>query len=257
MTKVDINDNKYNLLNSNNYNNFLISNLKEIVDNYVHILLNYILLFNKKININNENIKYFIFKKGIYTINNIFLYILYYTKNLEIAFYHSQNSYILYIEFIEQINITSSNDSIKISINDAISFVYKKNIYSMKNLIQNNITEQEKELFQHFEELIKIYLLMIDIFNLNLLELLNIINNFQLNISFKNKNLINIFYDFLNILFLFDIDVSQKKIILFLFIDEINSKKNINFISLKNKIQSFDIEIDDVQPINIINSLFN
>lgn len=276
MAKVEMNDSKYNLSNVDNYNNFLICNLKEIIDNYIHILLNYILLFNQKINvrsengnvnisngnisngnINNQNIRYFIFKKGISTINYIFLIILYHTKNLEVAFYHAQNSYMLYIEFIEQINLTSSTDAIKITINDAIVFVYKKNIYFMNHNIENNMIEQEKIIFKQTEELLKIYSCMTDIFNSNLITLISIINNFQLNISLKNKNTINIFYDFFNILFLLDADISQKKIILFLFIDEINSRKNINFLSLKNNIQSFDFEIDDIQPKTIIDALFN
>lgn len=257
MTKTEIINSKYNLLNCENYNNFLIYNLKEIIDNYIHILLNYILLFNQKINMNNNNIKYFILKKGINTINNIFLFILYHTKNLEMTFYHSQNSYIFYIEFIEQLNFTPSNDTIKITINDAITFVYKKNIYYMNNLNNNNATEQEKYTFEQIEELLKIYLLIIDIFNFNLIELTNIINNFQLNISLKNKNMMNIIYHFLNMLFLLDIEISQKKIILFLFIDEINSKKNINYTLLKNKIKSFEYEIDNYNPHSIVNLLFN
>ena len=68
MAKVEMNDSKYNLSNVDNYNNFLICNLKEIIDNYIHILLNYILLFNQKINVikNNTNI------------NNIFFIVRYF-----------------------------------------------------------------------------------------------------------------------------------------------------------------------------------
>ena len=144
MAKVEVSNNKYSLINTNNYNNYLISNLKEIINNYIHILLNYILMFNQKIKMDDSNIKFFIFKKGISTINHVFLFILYYTKNLEVTFYHSQHSYIFYLEFIEQLNFNSSN-SIKITINDAITFVYKKNIYNVNNSI-NNINDQEKQM---------------------------------------------------------------------------------------------------------------
>jgi hypothetical protein len=263
MTKFEMQNNKYSLINTNNYNNFLIYNLKEIINNYIHILLNYILLFNQKIDIDDNNIKFFIFKKGISTINHVFLFILYYTKNLEVTFYHSQHSYIFYIEFIEQLNFNSSN-YVKLTINDAITFVYKKNIYNINNLI-NNVTEQEKQIFGQIEELLKIYSEIINIFistnNFNLLELKNIIDNFQNNISskIKNKNIMNLFYNFLNLLFIIDIPISQKNKLLFLFIDEINLKKNINFISLKNNIEltDFYLDLDDIDLKNFIIQLFD
>lgn len=254
-------NNKYSLIKSSNYNNYLISNLKEIINNYIHILLNYILLFNQKINMDDGNIKFFILKKGISTINHVFLFILYYTKNLEVTFYHSQHSYIFYLEFIEQLNFNLSN-SIKITINDAVTFVYKKNIYNVNNLI-NNITEQEKQIFGQIEELLKIYSGIIDIFistnNFDLIELKNTIDNFQSNISskIKNKNIMNLIYHFLNLLFIINIPNSQKNKLLFSFIDEINLRKNINFISLKNNIQSFDYYLDNVNSSDFIIKLFN
>lgn len=266
MTKFEIQNNKYSLINTNNYNNYLLSNLKEIIDNYIHILLNYILLFNKKINIDDNNIKYFILKKGISTINHVFLLVLYYTKNLEVTFYHSQHCYIFYIEFIEQLNFNSSNSSnyVKLTVNDAITFVYKKNIYNINNS-NINITDQEKQIFKQIEELLNIYSGIIDIFismnNFNLLELKNIIDNFQNNISLKikNKNIMNLIYHFLNLLFIFDISNSQKNELLFLFIHEINSRKNINFISLKNNIElyNFDLNSDDINLKKFIFQLFN
>ena len=261
MTKFEIQNNKYSLINTNNYNNYLISNLKEIINNYIHILLNYILLFNQKINIDDNNIKFFILKKGISTINHVFLFILYYTKNLEVTFYHSQHSYIFYIEFIEQLNFNSSN-YVKMSVNDAITFVYKKNIYNINNSI-NEITEQEKQIFEQIEKLLKIYSEIIDIFisinNFDLLELKNIIDNFQNNIclKIKNKNIINLIYDFLNLLFIIDISNFQKNELLFLFINEINLRKNINFISLKNNIKSCDFYLDDINLKDFIIKLFN
>ena len=260
MAKLEVSNNKYSLINTNNYNNFLISNLKEIINNYIHILLNYILSFNQKMNMDDNNIKFFIFKKGISTINHVFLFILYYTKNLEVTFYHSQNSYIFYLEFIEQLNFNLSN-TIKITINDAITFVYKKNIYNVNNLI-NNITEQEKQIFEQIEELLKIYLIIIDIFistnNFDLLQLKNIIDNFQNNFSkIKNKNNVDLIYHFLNLLFIINISNSEKNKLLFLFIDEINSRKNINFISLKNNIRTFDFHIDNINSTDFILQLFN
>lgn len=257
-------NNKYKLTDLNNYNNYLTCNLKEIIDNYLHIILNYILLFQQKNNINN-NIKFFIFKKGLSMINYIFLFTLYYTKNLEVTFYHSQNSYIFYIEFIEQLNITSSLNSVKINVNDAIIFVYKKNIFDIINTVNNN-SEQDKQIYKRVEELIKIYSEIIDIFinsdNVDLIELKNIIDNVQFSISSKinmankNENIIKIIYIFLNSLFIFNMNNSQKKNMLFLFLDEITSKKNINFTSLENNIKLIDIHAENENISDTIHSLF-
>lgn len=257
-------NNKYKLTDLNNYNNYLTCNLKEIIDNYLHIILNYILLFQQKNNINN-NIKFFIFKKGLSMINYIFLFTLYYTKNLEVTFYHSQNSYIFYIEFIEQLNITSSLNSVKINVNDAIIFVYKKNIFDIINTVNNN-SEQDKQIYKRVEELIKIYSEIIDIFinsdNVDLIELKNIIDNVQfsisskINMASKNENIIKIIYIFLNSLFIFNMNNSQKKNMLFLFLDEITSKKNINFTSLENNIKLIDIHAENENISDTIHSLF-
>lgn len=276
MTKVEKYDVKYNLNNQDNYNNYLTSNLKEIIDNYIYILLNYILLFNEKINNNSndtKNIIFFIFKKGISTINHIFLFILYYTKNLEVTFYHLQNSYIFYVEFIEQINFNSSN-SIKISVNDAVTFVYKKNIYNVNNSI-NNATKEEKNIFFQMQEIIKIFNKIIDMYisdiqqnEFNLVELKNIIENLQTSIyqKIKNKNIVNFNIDiinsinyFIDLLNIFNISFVKKKELLFSFINEINSKKNINFNLLTNNIQSFSFnDIDEDSNLSeIISTMFS
>lgn len=276
MTKVEKYDVKYNLNNQDNYNNYLTSNLKEIIDNYIYILLNYILLFNEKINNDRndtKNIIFFIFKKGISTINHIFLFILYYTKNLEVTFYHLQNSYIFYVEFIEQINFNSSN-SIKISVNDAVTFVYKKNIYNVNNSI-NNATKEEKNIFFQMQEIIKIFNKIIDMYisdiqqnEFNLVELKNIIENLQTSIyqKIKNKNIVNFNIDiinsinyFIDLLNIFNISFVKKKELLFSFINEINSKKNINFNLLTNNIQSFSFnDIDEDSNLSeIISTMFS
>ena len=40
MAKIENSNTKYNLNNPDNYNNHLTCNLKEIIDNYIYILLN-------------------------------------------------------------------------------------------------------------------------------------------------------------------------------------------------------------------------
>jgi hypothetical protein len=89
-------------------------------------------LISEKINIKNKQYYIFIFERGIETLIHIFSIIFYYTKNLDLTFYHSQKAYYFYIEFIEQI----SDDNItflKLSSTDAVMFVYKKTIFELNN----------------------------------------------------------------------------------------------------------------------------
>ena len=101
----------------------------------------------------------FIFERGIDMIIHVFTIILYYTKNLDLTFYHSQKAYYFYIEFIEQI----SDDNItylQLSSKDAVTFVYKKTIYEInhdykKNMIE--LTNDEKSLLANLEMYISVY----------------------------------------------------------------------------------------------------
>jgi hypothetical protein len=82
----------------------------------------------------------FIFERGIETLLHVFSIIFYYTKNLELTFYHTQKAYYFYIEFIEQI----SDDNVtflQLSSRDAVMFVYKKTIFDINNEYKKNIKE--------------------------------------------------------------------------------------------------------------------
>ena len=86
----------------------------------------------------------FIFERGIETLIHVFSVIFYYTKNLELTFYHTQKAYYFYIEFIEQI----SDDNVtflQLSSRDAILFVYKKTIFDLNNEHRKNIQEPTSE----------------------------------------------------------------------------------------------------------------
>ena len=74
----------------------------------------------------------------------MFSNIFYYTKNLELSFYHTQKAYYIYIEFIEQI----SDDNVtflQLSSKDAILFVYKKTIFELNNECKKNNKELSLE----------------------------------------------------------------------------------------------------------------
>jgi hypothetical protein len=87
-------------------------------------------LNNSNNNTQFESSSKFIIMRGYETITNIFNIMLYYTKNLDLTFYHCQKAYYYYIEFIEQI---SKVDHIFLQLNsrDATTYVYKKTLYEI------------------------------------------------------------------------------------------------------------------------------
>jgi hypothetical protein len=112
--------------------------------------------------------------------------LFFYTKNLDLTFYHTQKAYYFYIEFIEQI----SDDNItflQLSSRDAVMFVYKKTIYDINNEYKKNIPK----LTQDDEEILEIIKLYVIIYKKNIHFLINH-PNFLYD---KKKEIITIFCD--------------------------------------------------------------
>jgi hypothetical protein len=145
--------------NLDNYRQFIHNSCQEILTKFVSVITEYMNFISEKITMKNKQYYNFIFERGIDMIIHVFTIILYYTKNLDLTFYHSQKAYYFYIEFIEQI----SDDNItylQLSSKDAVTFVYKKTIYEInhdykKNMVE--LTNDEKSLLANLEMYISVY----------------------------------------------------------------------------------------------------
>jgi len=83
--------------------------VENIVEKYLSILTEYFKhLEENNFNIYNRYYKYIIIN-GVNCINNIFKILLLYTNNIELVLYHTQKSFIYYIEFITQIGDENNN----------------------------------------------------------------------------------------------------------------------------------------------------
>jgi len=142
------NSNQTSLSDNSNYLIYSVSNYKSTIDNsvqeiltkFVSAIIAYMRFISEKISMKNKPYYRFIFERGLETLMHIFLIIFYYTKNLELTFYHTQKAYYFYIEFIEQI----SDDNVtflQLSSRDAILFVYKKTIFELNNDYKKTIKE--------------------------------------------------------------------------------------------------------------------
>ena len=122
---------KFEIQNSSNYLPNFNHSLQNIFKVYAHIFKEYVGYFSFYIKKNN-NEKLNIVTKGFESISHIFIFLLLYTKNLELAIFHTKKSYLYYFEFINQIG-DESNSFLKLNCKDAILFIYKKTIFEINN----------------------------------------------------------------------------------------------------------------------------
>jgi hypothetical protein len=132
------------LYNTSNYKPSIQNSVLEILNKFVRVIIEYMRFISEKLTIKNDKYHNFIFERGLRTLIHVFSIIFYYTKNLELSFYHTQKAYYFYIEFIEQI----SDDNItflQLSSRDAMLFVYKKTIFELNNEFKKNMKEPDSE----------------------------------------------------------------------------------------------------------------
>jgi hypothetical protein len=122
----------HNLLLNENYKEEMKYEVHEILDKYVSLLTEYSMFLVEKIALKNVQLRTFVFIRGLDTITHVFNGLLFYTKNAELAFYHSQKAFYFYAEFIEQISDTQ-NSFLKLSSRDAVLFVYKRTLFELHN----------------------------------------------------------------------------------------------------------------------------
>jgi hypothetical protein len=129
---------QYTLLNTLNFHSNLTCSMKEILCKYVNLVVEYTSFISEKVNIKNKKYYGYLYDRGLETISHVFSMILYYTKNLDITYYHSQKAFYFYVEFIEQI-IDIQHSFLQLSSRDASIFVYKKTVYEINNEYRKSI----------------------------------------------------------------------------------------------------------------------
>jgi hypothetical protein len=139
MNQTDKNQNIYMLNKIENYRCKFDCSLENINSKYSELILEYLSFIVEHKNLNFDKNEYFkfIILRGLNTISHVFYFILLFSKNLDMAFYHSQRAYYFYIEFVEQIT-DDMHSFLKLSSRDAVLFVYKKTIYDIPVEIQQN-----------------------------------------------------------------------------------------------------------------------
>jgi hypothetical protein len=258
----------YILYNISNYKPLIDNTITEILNKFVSIIVEYIQFISDKISLKNRIYHKFIMERGIETLTHVFFIIFYYTKNLELTYYHSQKAFYFYVEFIEQI----SDDNVtflQLTSRDAITFVYKKTIFDINNEYKKNMVDpsiDEKYILTTIEIYSHIYKILIQYFINNfdfnydkrgdyVNNCCNFINNVseQLNKNKIKRGLVDCIYLFISILTNNQIEINILMELLSEFILKISSKKKYDDKLIKTRI--YDLNISDIILNNETNNI--
>ena len=249
-------DVSYILYNVSNYRTNIDNSVQDILHRFVSVIIEYMQFMSEKITMKNKSYYKFVFERGLETLLHVFSVIFYYTKNLDLTFYHTQKAYYFYIEFIEQI----SDDNVtflQLSSRDAILFVYKKTIFELNNEHKKNMSEpsnEEKNILSTIDAYTYIYKSFVQFIinhnNFNYetkVEYINIscdaiaIISETLNKNKIKKAYIDCIYLFTNLLADKKLDINDFFKLIDEFIKKISNKKKFDEKVIKNKI--YDTEI--------------
>jgi hypothetical protein len=141
----------YSLHNVENYKTTINYSINDVLNKYNLLIIEYFKFITEKVNLKNASCNKFIIIRGLETISHVFNNILHYTKNMDLAFYHSQKAFYFYVEFIEQIS-DDQHTFLQLNSRDAALFVYKKTLFDINNDYRKNmIIEKNQQIIEYFD----------------------------------------------------------------------------------------------------------
>ena len=129
-------DNNFSLQNLDNYRKNIDNTTIEVTEKYYMLIAEYFKFITENIKVKNSNFTKFIITRGLDTITNVFNSIFYYTKNIDLTYFHCQKSFYFYVEFVGQIS-EDEKMFLQLSSRDATLYVYKKTIFEINNEYKN------------------------------------------------------------------------------------------------------------------------
>ena len=189
-------DNSYSLSTIENFKKKIDCDVNVVAQKYSDLIIEYFKFIFENINIKNSSFSKFIIIRGLDTITHVFTNILYYTKNIDLTYFHCQKSFYFYVEFVGQIS-EDEKTFLQLTSRDATTYVYKKTIFEINNEFKKNIESQTN--FSETNDKIQMINLYINIYKTMLYKIINsenLINNFKyidvLNDIFRKLNKIKL-----------------------------------------------------------------
>lgn len=139
-----------------NYKTELDATTNVILRKYTELLVEYIRFIVGHVKIHNMNHLKFIITRGLDTVTNVFNNVLYYTKNIDVTYHHSQKAFYFYIEFISQIT-DADKLFLQLSSRDASMYVYKKTIFDINTKYAKPCSNESMDDFKVVSAQIDLY----------------------------------------------------------------------------------------------------
>ena len=142
----------YSLHNIENYKSALKCNINDILNKHSLLMFEYFKFITEKVHLKNPVCNKFIIIRGLDTVSHVFNNFLYYSKNIDLAFYHGQKAFYFYVEFIEQIS-EDHHTFLQLNSRDASMFVYKKTLFDINNEYRKNMDHSliSKNYIEYFD----------------------------------------------------------------------------------------------------------
>jgi hypothetical protein len=159
-------DNNYSLQNAENYKNESEFDMDTAIEKYADLMIEYSKFIMEHMKLKNHKLLKFIIIRGLDTITNVFLNVLYFTKNIDLTYFHSQKSYYFYVEFVGQIS-DDEKMFLQLTSRDAVTYVYKKTVFDINNELKklnDNVSNEFKgklDILKSYIHLYQTYLLKI------------------------------------------------------------------------------------------------
>lgn len=125
-------DLNYSLHNNENYKTTIDCDIGAISSKYAVLLSEYYKFIIENIKVKNASLSRFIITRGLDTITNVFNSLLFYTKNIDLTYFHCQKSFYFYVEFVGQIS-EDEKMFLQLTSRDAATYVYKKTLFEINN----------------------------------------------------------------------------------------------------------------------------
>ena len=264
------------LQNSENYKCAFDLKINEYLQKYQALIEEYIIFSHDNIYIQNVVYYKFVIKRGVETLNHIFNFLLMYTKNLDLTYYHCQKSFYYYVEFIGQMG-DDNHSFLQLNSKDASLFVYKKTIFDINNEYRKEFctTNEDLKYLKVIKYFTKIHneliFCILKEYEYSVEKKINLISDYE-HTPYKNivkilssqpclakketLEKINIFIELLKVKK--DIEIHKFLYIIELFLKKIQKKPiTTQFIQTKLLIPNLDNILENFTPLKIVNWLFN
>jgi len=158
---------KMEIDNMENYNKKIkLIDVTSYSNKIIKLLIDFLQYTGENIHIQNREFYLFIIKRGLETLRHVFLFLLMYTKNIDLTLFHCRKSFFYYVEFLAQIS-DDRHTFLQLSTKDATLFVYKKTIFKISSNTKKNssLISEEKKALKFISKTLNFFnILILDVF---------------------------------------------------------------------------------------------